>query len=125
MEKFMKKNKRVTYSLPLQNHLEICKMIVEEQLINRQIVSKSYIVQECLINTFKDWDDEIDAYNKDKSTIESLPKQMTDNLSFGITLPVDIIQKVEYYATQLKVNKSLIVYGSVLLYKNMRENGEI
>ena len=125
MEKFMKKNKRVTYSLPLQNHLEICKMIVEEQLINRQIVSKSYIVQECLINTFKDWDDEIDAYNKDKSTIESLPKQMTDNLSFGITLPLDIIEKVEYYATQLKVNKSLVVYISVLLYKNMRENGEM
>jgi len=105
MEKFMKNNKRVTYSLPLQNHLEICKMIVEEQLINRQIVSKSYIVQECLINTFKDWDDVLSEYNKDKGVVKSLPKQMTDNLSFGITLPLDIIEKVEYYATQLKVNK--------------------
>ena len=62
---------------------------------------------------------------KEDIIIESLPKQMTDNLSFGITLPLDIIEKVEYYATQLKVNKSLIVYISVLLYKNMRENWEI
>ena len=108
----MKTHKKVTYTIDEETLLQM-DIVILMLFGEGKKVSKSEYIKNCLINSFDTFEEEIEEENI------KLLKKLSTNL-FGtkpitITLPFEVVEKLEYYSEKLGVKKSHLVMCSILL----------
>ena len=113
----MKKSKRVTYTLPMGNINFI------EKLSYYYDISKSKFVSNCIEDGFKLMEEELeDLKNGEYENIYEIGKKMSDTKPITFSIPQSVVDRLNYYSSELGVKKSHLVGISVyLMYEKINK----
>ena len=100
--------KKVSYGLPEKTILEIDIIQLMKSGVNIQI-SKSQIVENALIYSFDMFEEELRAVDE----ITYIPSTFIEKIIQTYTIPVDVANKLDYYAYELGIDKSHLVMASI------------
>jgi predicted DNA-binding protein YlxM (UPF0122 family) len=113
MREFMKKHKKVTYSLSLEVITIINVKYLKELSIGNHI-SKSSIIRKSIEDSFKVFEEEL----KNWDTKKNYRKRLFNTIPKTFSLPFEIDEKLNYYSKKLKVKKSHLVIYSIILQES-------
>ena len=104
----MKTHKKVTYRLSENQLLNIDIILLMNSVeLNGARTTKSSIIKDCLLQSFELFEKEL--MDNGGKPFEKIPKKFSDSIPLTITLPFDVVDKLEYYSTKLGVKKSHLV----------------
>ncbi|WP_457747549.1 hypothetical protein [Sulfurimonas sp.] len=108
----MKTHKKVTYTLDEDTllHIDITILILFGE---GKMISKSAYIKNCLINSFDIFEKEIEEENIEK--LSRWSKKYEGTKPMTVTLPFEVVEKLDFYSQVLKMKKSHLVMCSVLL----------
>lgn len=114
----MKNNLRVTYTL----HPNVVRII--NHFSEYYKLSKSKFVSLCIESGFKYMEEELDEFRGGGyDDFYRVSKKINDTQPITLTLPKDVLERLNYYSTELKVKKSHLVNGSVyLMYEEIQND---
>lgn len=113
----MRTHKKVTYTLPKDIIVSI-----EVELLMKQSVgvekSKSSIIKDCLLQSFGLFESELVEYGKKE--FENIPKKFPNTIPKTYTLPIEMVERLDYYSKELGIKKSHLILISVEVGLNGR-----
>ena len=97
-------HKKVTFTLM---DMDIKRVI---DLVNRLEITKSSIIKDCLLKSFGWFEEELmDNDGKPLSETYSYPKKYPNTKPITVTLPFEVVDRLDYYSKKLGVKKSHLV----------------
>jgi len=102
----MKTHKKVTYTI-CEDTIIFIDREVWKRFRRRAPMSKSAIVKNCLLQSFKLFESELVKYGKKE--FEHTPKKIADTIPKTYTLPIEVVERLNYYSSMLGVKKSHLV----------------
>ena len=105
-------HKKVCYRLSENQLLEIdIVMLMKSVEPNRVRTTKSSIIKNCLLASFGLFEKElVESAGKQLSGV---PKKLSNSIPITITLPFEVVDKLDYYSSKLGVKKSHLVRCSI------------
>ena len=108
----MKTHKKVTYRLSENQLLEIdIVMLMKSVEPKNGITTKSSIIKNCLLESFGLFENEL--VESGGKPLSGVPKKFSNSIPITITLPFEVVDKLDYYSTKLEVKKSHLVRCSI------------
>ena len=106
----MKKHKKVTFT---QTEKTILTMDIEMLMksVEEGRVTKSSIIKDCLIKSFGLFEEELKKYGKD--TFKNILKKYPNTKPKTYTLPIEVVERLDYYSQNLGIKKSHLVMISI------------
>jgi len=104
--------KKVTYILEEETHLHIAIRMLMKMGDGIKI-SKSEYIRDSLLANFEIFEDELKNDNIEQ--LAKLSKVFVGTKPITVTLPIEVIEKLEYYSEKLGMKKSHLVMCSILL----------
>lgn len=105
------KNKRVTYTIP-KNLIEFIDDFSEIKKMR-----KSNFVSMCIESSYKFLDEELEEYkNGFYDELYSNGKKIFDTKPITLSLPLSVVEKLNFYSSELGVKKSHLVFFSIVVY---------
>ena len=108
----MKTHKKVTYTLDEDTLLQM-DIVILMLFGEGKKISKSAYIRDCLVNSFETFEEEIEEENI--KILKKLSANILGTKPITITLPLYVIEKLEYYSEKLGMKKSHLVMCSILL----------
>jgi len=108
----MKTHKKVTYTIDEDTLLQM-DIVILMLFGEGKKISKSEYIKNCLINSFDTFEEEIEEENI--KILKKLSTNLFGTKPITITLPFEVVEKLEYYSEKLGVKKSHLVMCSILL----------
>jgi len=108
----MKTHKKCTFTLKESTLLEI-DIIKLMESVDGVVVTKSSLIKDCLLKSFGFFESELVEYGK--SHFKDSPKKYFNTKPITVTLPFEVVDRLDYYSQQLGIKKSHLVMSSVLL----------
>lgn len=107
------KNKQVTFTLEDDMHLHIAIGMLMKMGEGIKI-NKSEYIRDSLLANFEIFEDELKT-NDNIEQLAKLSKVFVGTKPITVTLPIEVIEKLEYYSEKLGMKKSHLVMCSLLL----------
>ena len=106
------KNKQITFTLEDDMHLHIAIGMLMKMGEGIKI-NKSEYIRDSLLTNFEIFEDELKNDNIEQ--LAKLSKVFVGTKPITVTLPIEVIEKLEYYSKKLGMKKSHLVMCSLLL----------
>jgi len=113
----MKTHKKVTYTLQEKTLLEI-EIILLMKSVESNVVktTKSSIVKDCLLSSYKLFEQElVENGGLPLSETYNLPNKFSNTQPITITLPFEVVDRLDYFSKKLGIKKSHLVMCSLFL----------
>ena len=108
----MKTHKKITITLTINTLLKIDDL-VELDGLN---ITKSSLIKDCLLESFELFEKElIDNGGIPLNKTYNFPKKFSNTQPITITLPFEVVDRLDYFSNQLGIKKSHLVMCSILL----------
>ena len=106
------RNKQITFTLEDDMHLHIAIGMLMKMGEGIKI-NKSEYIRDSLLANFEAFEDELKSDNIE--LLAKLSKVFVGTKTIAVTLPIEVIEKLEYYSEKLGMKKSHLVMCSLLL----------
>lgn len=112
----MKTHKKVTYTLTIDTLLKIDDFVE----LGGLKITKSSLIKDCLLENFGLFEKElVDNGGIPLSKTYNFPKKFSNTQPITITLPFEVVERLDYFSKELGIKKSHLVMCSVdLLHCN-------
>jgi len=113
----MKNTKRVTYTLPKSDIRFINTYSVDMKMNKSNFIS--LCIEECLPLMEEELEDKkIEGYD----TPYMFGKKFHNTFPITITLPIDLVEKIDFYSKEIGIKKSHLVFVSIHLMMKKKES---